>query len=74
MLFPSTLYAHMTSDPGLEAALYRSYNRYVGRQCKTAPKRLRWAGLLPMRERTKRSPLSMRCRNWVRRRRWYLEP
>jgi uncharacterized protein len=50
MLFPSTLYAHMTSDPGLEAALYRSYNRYVGRQCRTAPKRLRWAGLLPMRE------------------------
>src|SRR5262245_36668461 len=50
MLFPSTLYAHMTSDPGLEAALYRSYNRYVGRQCQAAPDRLRWAGLLPMRE------------------------
>jgi predicted TIM-barrel fold metal-dependent hydrolase len=40
----------MTSDPGLEAALYRSYNRYVGRQCQGAPERLRWAGLLPMRE------------------------
>src|SRR5262249_27212002 len=43
---------HMTSDPGLEAALYRSYNRYVGRQCQAALKRLRWAGLLPMREKT----------------------
>jgi uncharacterized protein len=50
MLFPSTLYAHMTSDPRFEAALYRSYNRYVGRQCQAAPKRLRWAGLLPMRD------------------------
>jgi len=50
MLFPSTLYAHMTSDPGFEAAMYRSYNRYVGRQCKAAPQRLRWAGLLPMRD------------------------
>jgi uncharacterized protein len=40
MLFPSTLYAHMTADPGFEAALYRSYNRYVGRQCQAAPKRL----------------------------------
>src|SRR5262249_35915305 len=30
VLFPSTLYAHMTADPGFEAALYRSYNRYVG--------------------------------------------
>jgi predicted TIM-barrel fold metal-dependent hydrolase len=50
MLFPSTLYAHMTSDPRFEAALYRSYNRYVGRQCAAAPKRLRWAGLLPMRD------------------------
>src|SRR5882724_5511734 len=49
VLFPSTLYAHMTDDPGFEAALYRSYNRYVGSQCQQAPKRLKWAGLLPMR-------------------------
>ena len=40
----------MVADPGFEAALYRSYNRYVGRQCQAAPKRLKWAGLLPMRE------------------------
>jgi len=49
VLFPSTLYAHMTADPGFEAALYRSYNRYVGGQCRQAAKRLKWAGLLPMR-------------------------
>jgi predicted TIM-barrel fold metal-dependent hydrolase len=50
VIFPSTLYAHMTSDPGFEVALYRSYNRYVGKQCQLAPKRLKWAGLLPLRE------------------------
>jgi uncharacterized protein len=50
MLYPTTLYARMTSDPGFEAALMRSYNRYVGRQCRQAPKRLKWAGLLPLRD------------------------
>jgi predicted TIM-barrel fold metal-dependent hydrolase len=49
-LFPSTLYAHMTSDPGFESALYRAYNRYMGEQCKSHSKRLKWAGLLPMRD------------------------
>ena len=51
MLFPSTLYAHVTTDPGFEAALFRAYNRYVARQCKSAPHRLKWSGLLPLRER-----------------------
>ena len=50
MLYPTTLYARMTSDPGFEAAMMRSYNRYVGRQCAFAAKRLKWAGLLPLRE------------------------
>jgi len=50
MLFPSTLYAHMTTDPGFEAALYRSYNRYMGRQCREHPQRLKWAGLLPLQD------------------------
>jgi predicted TIM-barrel fold metal-dependent hydrolase len=50
MLFPTTLYARMTSDPGFESALMRSYNRYIGQQCKAAPKRLKWAGLLPLRD------------------------
>src|SRR4249920_3113086 len=31
MLYPTTLYARMTQDPGFEAALMRAYNRYVGR-------------------------------------------
>jgi uncharacterized protein len=50
MLFPSTLYAHMTADPGFEAALFRAYNRYIGSQCRQAPQRLKWAGLLPLRD------------------------
>ena len=50
MLFPSTLYAHMTADPGFEAALFRAYNRYLGAQCQQAPKRLKWSGLLPLRD------------------------
>lgn len=48
MLFPSTLYAHMTRDPEFEAALFRAYNRYVAAQCSHAPKRLKWSGLLPL--------------------------
>jgi predicted TIM-barrel fold metal-dependent hydrolase len=50
MLYPTTLYARMTGDPGFEAALMRSYNRYIGKQCRVAAKRLKWAGLLPLRE------------------------
>ena len=50
MLFPTTLYARMTSDPGFEAALFRSYNRYIGQQCKPVSRRLKWAGLLPLRD------------------------
>lgn len=50
MLFPSTLYAHMTADPGFEAALFRAYNRYIAAQCAEAPTRLKWAGLLPLRD------------------------
>jgi predicted TIM-barrel fold metal-dependent hydrolase len=49
-LFPSTLYARMTSDPGFEAALFKAYNRYMGRQCRGHSKRLKWAGLVPLRE------------------------
>jgi len=52
MLFPTTLYARMTSEPGFEAALFRCYNRYMARQCAFDPKRLKWGGLLPMRDQT----------------------
>jgi predicted TIM-barrel fold metal-dependent hydrolase len=48
MLFPSTLYAHMTNDPGFEAALFRAYNRYLAKQCAAAAPRLKWSGLLPV--------------------------
>lgn len=50
IIFPTTLYANATGDPGFEAALMRAYNRYVGRQCRHAPERLKWAGLLPLRD------------------------
>ena len=50
MLFPSSLYACMGADPFFEAAMFRAYNRYVGRQCKANPKRLKWSGLLPLRD------------------------
>jgi predicted TIM-barrel fold metal-dependent hydrolase len=50
MIFPSTLYAHMTNDPEYEAALCRAYNRYVAKQCAANPLRLKWSGLLPLRE------------------------
>jgi len=49
VMYPSTIYATMSSDPELEAALYRSFNRYMGRSCRVDSKRLKWAGLIPMR-------------------------
>ena len=30
--------------------MFRAYNRYAGKQCKTNSKRLKWAGLLPLRD------------------------
>ena len=50
VLFPTTLYADMTQDPGFESALFRAYNRYMARQCRSNPKQLKWAGLLPLRD------------------------
>jgi hypothetical protein len=50
VMFPSTSYAAISTDPGLEAALFRSYNRYVAGQCRAVSHRLKWAGLLPLRE------------------------
>ena len=50
VLFPATMYARMSSDPGLEAALFRAYNRYLGRQCRLSGGRVKWAGLLPMQD------------------------
>ena len=50
VIFPTPHYAQMTVDPGFEAALFRSYNRYIACQCKRSPERLKWAGLLPLRD------------------------
>jgi predicted TIM-barrel fold metal-dependent hydrolase len=49
VVYPSTIYATFTTDPQLEAGLYRAYNRYVGSACRADPRRLKWAGLLPLR-------------------------
>ena len=37
------------SDPGFESALFRAYSHSVG-QCRSNPKQLKWAGLLPLRD------------------------
>ena len=50
LLFPSSLYACMGDDPFFEAAMFRAYNRYAGRQCDVDSRRLKWAGLLPLRD------------------------
>lgn len=49
-LMPSTLYANITDEPAYEAALYRTYNRYMGKQCREHTERIKWAGLLPLRD------------------------
>jgi predicted TIM-barrel fold metal-dependent hydrolase len=49
-LFPSTLYARWTEDPRFEAALFRAFNRYMGRQTRRHSDRLKWAGAVPLRE------------------------
>jgi uncharacterized protein len=57
-LFPSTLYARWTADPRFEAALFRAFNRFMGRQCRAHSKRLKWAGLIPLRH-TRESILAL---------------
>lgn len=49
-LFPSTLYARWTPDARFEAALFRAFNRFIARQTKPYSKRLKWAGLIPLRQ------------------------
>jgi uncharacterized protein len=50
VMYPSTLYATLSSDAELEAGLYRSFNRYMGAACRADVRRLKWAGLLPLRD------------------------
>jgi predicted TIM-barrel fold metal-dependent hydrolase len=50
LLFPSTLYARWTTDPRFEAALFRCFNRFIARQTRPFSRRLKWAGLVPLRD------------------------
>lgn len=50
LLFPSTLYARWSADARFEAALFRAFNRFIARQTRPYAKRLKWAGLIPLRE------------------------
>jgi uncharacterized protein len=50
IVFPTTLYANATEDSAFEAALMRAYNRFVGRQTRSVAQRIKWAGLLPLRD------------------------
>jgi predicted TIM-barrel fold metal-dependent hydrolase len=49
VIFPSIFLAPVTEDPGLEAALMRSYNTYLATQCGQHAQRLKWAAVLPVR-------------------------
>jgi predicted TIM-barrel fold metal-dependent hydrolase len=40
----------MTNDAEFEAALFRAYNRFVAKQCAVNSQRLKWSGLLPLRD------------------------
>jgi len=51
VLYPSTIYAQVADDPALEASLYRAYNSFLARQTGYDRSKLRYAGLLPLRDR-----------------------
>ena len=47
---PSTLYANITEEPAYEAALYRTYNRYMGQQSRNTPTDSNGQVCFPMRD------------------------
>ena len=47
VLYPTLFLRPVTTDPKVEAALYRSYNRWMADIWSHAPERLRWAVLAP---------------------------
>jgi predicted TIM-barrel fold metal-dependent hydrolase len=47
VLYPTLFLRPITEDPRLEAALYKSYNRWLGETWEHAKRRLRWAILAP---------------------------
>ena len=48
--FPTLFLDTLTEDVQFEAALMASYNEFMARAAATAPERLKWAALLPLRD------------------------
>lgn len=49
VLFPTVFLIQLTPDPGLEAALMRSYNTWLAETCARFPERLKWVATTPVR-------------------------
>jgi len=50
VIYPTLFLVYLTDDAQLEAALCRAYNRFVADACATAPERLKWVAILPLRD------------------------
>ncbi|MCY4441426.1 MAG: amidohydrolase family protein [Deltaproteobacteria bacterium] len=51
VIYSSILFHRLTEDPRFEAALMRSYNTWISQRCNERPERLKWAAVIPMRDR-----------------------
>jgi uncharacterized protein len=49
VVYPTLFLVYLTDDARLEVALCRAYNRFVADACATAPNRLKWVVILPLR-------------------------
>jgi aminocarboxymuconate-semialdehyde decarboxylase len=49
VIYPTLFLVYLTDDAQLEVALCRAYNRFVVDACATAPDRLKWVVILPLR-------------------------
>ena len=52
VIYPTLFLVYLTDDGGLETALCRAYNRFVADACGTAPERLKWVAIPPLRDRS----------------------
>ena len=50
VIFPTVFLPPLTDDILFEAALMRSYNTWIAKKCAERPERLKWAGIIPMRD------------------------
>ncbi len=50
VIFPTLFLVVVAEDVGLETALFRAYNTYVGRACAESGGRLCWTALIPFRD------------------------